>query len=180
MIKQANSSSGRLRGILLCCLGALMGLAIPVIGGWRRPQAEVAQAASPTLNSDPLSAPPRSVVLGPVTAQLGEDDKETLRRLIREELKSGQAAAAPVREEAPADPDAALKDLSSGQMTSYHRAQQLVDTAASSKRWREEDRQELRSTLAGLPGPLHKQVVVVLIDAVNKGQISWEGEGALF
>ena len=181
MLKQSNDSPGRLRGILLCCLGVLLGLAIPLMGGWRRPSSGVEPVASPspTLQSNPLPAVPRAVVLGPVTTQLGEDDKETLRRLIRDELKSGQAVA-PAREEPPRDLDGVVKDLPPEQLTSYRRAQQLVDEAANSKVWREDDKRQLRSSLVGLPQPLHEHVVLALINAVNEGQIHFEGNGPLF
>jgi hypothetical protein len=178
MLKQSNDSHGRLRGILLCCLGALLGLAIPLMGGWRRPSPKVVPVAAPTVEFNPLAAAPRSVVLGPVTAQLGEDDKESLRRLMRDEIKSGQAVA-PAREEQ-RDRETILKDLPPEQLTSYRRAQQLVDEAASSKVWREDDRRQLRSSLAGLPLALNEHLVLALINAVNEGQISFEGNGPLF
>jgi hypothetical protein len=179
MLKQSNDSPSRLRVILLCCMGLLVGVTIPLAAGWRRPSSRVEPVAAPTVESRPLPALPRSVVLGPVTAQLGEDDKESLRRLMRDEIKSGQAVA-PAREEQPRDPDTVIKSLPPEQLTSYRRAQQLVDEAASTKLWREDDRRQLRSTLAGLPQPLHEQVVLALINAVNEGQIHFEGTGPLF
>src|SRR6266404_8222301 len=128
MLNQSNDSPSRLRGILLCCLGMLVGLAIPLAAGWWRPSSRVEALAAPTVETTPLPVVSRSMVLGPVTAQLGEDDKESLRRLIREEIKSGQAVA-PAREEQPRDPETILKDLPPGQLASYRRAQQLVDQA---------------------------------------------------
>ena len=179
MLKPSNDSPRRLRALLHCSLGVLLGLAIPLTAGWWRPSSRVERVVAPTVESNPLPAVSRSVVLGPVTAQLGEDDKETLRRLIRDELKSGQAVA-PAREEQPRDLDGVIKDLPPEQLTSYRRAQQLVDEAASTKSWRQDDGRQLRSSLAGLPVPLYEHVTLALIDAVNNGQIHFEGNGPLF
>jgi hypothetical protein len=150
----------------------------------------VSRTASPTPSGDALragavaapAAPSQTIVVGPATARLGEDDKAALRALIREELGAERAAAAARADAAPstsADP-AQQWQLSPEGLQAFDRARSRVDDGLARGAWTEDDRAELRASLAGLPTEARAELVRPLINAVNEGKVHFAGHGPLF
>ena len=147
--------------------------------GSKHPSGKADAPAAAAAESDLPRGIPQTVVLSPLTARLGEDDKEALRSLIREELRAAQASAS-TGEAGTRDPETLAKELPEAELASYSRAHSMVEQALHGRSWREADREELRPLLAGLPQELFQQIVLPLIAAANKGEVHWDGRGPLF
>jgi hypothetical protein len=126
-------SSASKWGILGCGLGLAVGVAgMWVYGAGRAPRTTKTVSAATSEVSRSESAP-RTVILGPVKAELGEDEKAALRALIREELEAGRTPARGVEEAGAPDPDTLLRDLPPAQLKTYDVARSLVDQAMLSR-----------------------------------------------
>ncbi len=150
----------------------------------------MSRSVRPATSTEPLhegavaapAAPPQTVVVGPTTARLGEDDKMALRALIREELGAERAAAAASSDAGPAasaDP-AQQWQLSPGGIQAFDHARAKVDAGLARGAWTEDDRAQLRASLATLPAGARAEVVRPLIVAVNEGKVHFAGHGPLF
>jgi hypothetical protein len=123
-------------------------------GGKSAAPAPSAQAVAEP--SPPPALPP--IVAVSATARLGDEDREALRALIREELRAGRAEAAaggpagPATSASAAASQSVLASLPPESAAAYQRAQTLVDDGIARGTWSEADRAGLQAELAPLPG----------------------------
>jgi hypothetical protein len=163
-------------------VGTALGVAVTwaALGGRARP----ARAAS---SPDAIEPPPAcggagrpQIVLSPVTARLGEDDRVALRALIREELQAVRASqTSPAGDAAPPDPETTVQALEPNARSAYDAANVLVEAALRTRSWTERDKRKLEKQLVGLPHDLYGRIVGPLIVAVNRGDVRFEGRGPL-
>jgi hypothetical protein len=142
--------------------------------------------ASPRSSSHPAQAPEdpspertRIVAVGPSTARLDDDEKMALRALIREEF-AAQKAAAEARGDAGSGDPPLDHAISGEQLKSYDHARTLVDDGLARGVWTEDDRAQLRDTIAGLPTEQRFEILRPLVVAVNSRKVHFEGRGPLF
>jgi hypothetical protein len=155
-------------------LGVAAGLAFSRAPASPRSSSHAAEAPE-----DPLPERTRVVSVGPSTARLDDDEKMALRALMREELASQKAAMEARRDGANGDraPDQAM---SGEQLKSYDHARALVDDGLARGAWTEDDRAQLRDTIAELPTDERFEIVRPLLVAVNTRQVHFQGHGPLF
>jgi len=165
--------------------GGLFGLAVGVAAAWlfmsRRPAPPRPPRTQAAAEAPAATAP--QIVLGAVTARLGEDERESLRALIRRELQAtvARAEAQPGASENNAAVPNEMRDrLPSGARSAYDEATATVDESIRSRTWTEKDRQRLRQQMADLPAEARQAVLTPLILAVNAGDVHFEGRGPLF
>jgi hypothetical protein len=128
-----------------------------------------------------VESPPVVVVSSPTTPL--ENDRAALRAMIHEELAADRAATAASRADAgrePARDDRPEPTLSNEQLKAYDRARTEVDRGIASGMWTEDDRLQLRASLATLPGETRIEIVRPLLVAVNARKVHFQGRGSLF
>jgi hypothetical protein len=131
------------------------------------------------------AAPPESpsvLVVGSSSARLGADDHAALRAMMREEL-AAERAVAEARADAgrtPTGEDRAEPPLSNEQLKVYDRARAEVDHGLAGGTWTEDDRAQLRASLAILPTETRIEVLRPLVIAQNSGKLHFEGRGPPF
>jgi hypothetical protein len=166
-------------------LWGIFGLAVGAAGAWslasRAPLPQKQTSVPPT--AEAATAPPApQIVFSSVTTRLGADERESLRALIREELRTRPTAEVQPGADTgnPADPGTARDRLALNVRPVYDEATAIVDESVRTRTWTEADRQRLRERSAELPADARMAILAPLITAVNAGEVHFEGRGPLF
>jgi hypothetical protein len=164
-------------GAACLLVGAGAGVALSRGGGPPR-----ATPTPPAASAAPSPESERAIVLAPTTARLAEEDRAALRAMIREEIGAERSTQATATDAGGAravdEPPAA--SLSSDGLRVYDRARADVDRGIARGVWTEDDRNQLRANLTGLPGKVRGEIVRPLIVAANAGKLRVEARGPLF
>jgi len=143
----------------------------------RHPAPARATAAAAAATDTP---PSREVVaFVPTRARLDDEEKQTLRTIVREELAAERAAASASPSAKPATAADATWQLSSDAMKVYDDVRVRVDDAIARRTWSNEDRAALRPQLAQLPPEARIEAMRPLLIAVNQGKVNFTGHGPL-
>ena len=165
-------------GVSCLLLGIGVGVGVALTRSPGVPRSAGAQASSAVAPSPA----PSIVLVGAATAKLGDDDRAALRAILREELVAERAATegrSDAGREAPDEPRPA-RDLSSEQLKVYDRARVEVDDGIARGAWTEDDRAQLRASLATLPPETRIEIIRPLVVSVNEGKVRFAGRGPLF
>jgi TolA-binding protein len=104
--------------------------------------------------------------------------RQTISRVVREELQKGLAAVGALSPETDAAALAAAELLNSPEnQRAYRAARDVVQVALADGNWTDDDVQDLRSAFAHLTTDQQQEVLQILIPAVNNGQLMMETTG---
>jgi len=110
-----------------------------------------------------------------------EETRQSLTKVIREELRQGLAQWTPESQQARAEAiaNAQLHNTPENR-AAYQSASAVVHAAVSAKRWTEDDAHTLREALGQLTKEQHQELMELLLPAINRGEVAVETPGSLF
>ena len=138
---------------------------------------------SPSKNLEAQPEPPpvvREVMAVPTSVKWSPEDRESLRALIRDEVRAARAHEPQPDPGASAAPKDALSALAPEAVDAYDRARSRIADAIQRQSWSEADRAKFREDAASLPQDVTMDLTKQLIVAVNTGKVHYEARGPLF